>query len=82
MGPGVCEAGGRGTWRGSGGLCCLKNARVVAALVSDRRRGGVGRNGGDSAAALWPKPIDSLFILFRSLRRSWKCCQYMEETEY
>lgn len=43
----------------------------MAALVSDSRRGGVGRNGGDSMAALGPKPIDSLLILFRSLRRSW-----------
>jgi hypothetical protein len=44
----VRDTGGSGVWRGSGGLCCLKKANVVAALVSDNRRGGVGRIGGES----------------------------------
>lgn len=48
----------------------MKKANVVAALVSDNRRGGVGRRGGESPAALSPRPIDSLFNFLRCLRRS------------
>lgn len=69
---GVWDVGGIGAWRGSGGLCCLKKASVVAALVSESRRDGVERRGGDSMAALTPRPIDSLFIFLRCLRRSYK----------
>lgn len=56
--------------RGSGGLCCLKKASVVAALVSERRRGGVGRRGGESIDAFNPSPMDSLLSRFRCLRSS------------
>lgn len=73
-GGGAWDEGGRGAWRGSGGLCCLKKANVVAALVSDNRRGGVGRRGGESLAALSPRPIDSLFNFLRCLRRSCEAC--------
>lgn len=69
---GVWDVGGRGAWRGSGGLCCLKKASVVAALVSESRRDGLGRRGGDSVAALSPRPMDSLFIFLRCLRRSYE----------
>lgn len=46
----------------------MKNANVVAALVSDKRRGAGA--GGDS---IWPssKPIDSLLSLFLRLRSSY-----------
>lgn len=54
----------------------MKKASVVAALVSDNRRDGVGRNGGDSIWELGPIPIDSLFNLLRCLRRSWAWHEY------
>ena len=50
----------------------MKKASVVAALVSDSRRGGVGRRGGESIAdAFIPSPMDSLLIRLRCLRSSW-----------
>jgi hypothetical protein len=51
-----------------GEFCCLKNASVVAALVSDSRRG-VGF-GGESPVGSYKRPIDSLFNRFLRRRRS------------
>ena len=59
---------------GSGGVCCLKKASVVAALVSDRRRDAGA--GGDS---IWPsiKPMDSLFSFFLRRRSSYSLLVFM-----